>query len=138
MAFKNKIISYVSVLFVIFFGYTTFNKLFNIDSFQHNLLKTGLFAGNLVPSFSYLVIAIEIIVIFFLIFYLRIGFLMVVAMMTSFTIYISYLNYFGLYEICGCGGILNGLAYKYHLIINMFILCGALFCSIISVSSNEK
>lgn len=138
MKFKNKVVNYISILFVIFFGYTAFNKLLNINSFQHNLLKTGLFADYFVVSFSFIVILCELIVIFFLIFYSKIGFLLVVMMMTGFTIYISYLNYSGLYEICGCGGILNGLAYKYHLLINVLILLSAIFCSTTIVSGNEN
>ena len=48
-------------------------------------------------------------------------------MLSGFTLYISMLRYLGKYEICGCGGILNGLSYATHLIININLIIAALF-----------
>ncbi len=135
-----KIIAEILYLFLIFFFcYTAINKLMNIDSFRTNLIKTSLFTEEIANWFSFLVIFCEIVVVLVVIFYKKIGLLLLSFMILIFTVYISYLNYKGLYEVCGCGGVLNGLKYKYHLTINIFLLIGALFSSIIfNPISDEK
>jgi hypothetical protein len=132
------IIYWTSLLLIVFLGYTAFNKLLNITSFQDNLFKVGLFPNSLIPTLSYLVIFGEFIVIAFLIFSSKMGLLLTALMMCCFTIYISYLNYNGLYEICGCGGVLNGLPYKYHLIINLLLLSSSLSCLFLSNKSHNE
>ena len=123
------IIAEISYLFLIcFFCYTAVNKLMNLESFRTNLIKTSLFSEEIAKYFSVLVIVTEIIVILLMIFYKKTGLLFLSFMILIFTFYISFLNFKGLYEVCGCGGILNGLSYKYHFIINIS-LC---FCAIYS------
>jgi len=119
-------IIYLFILF--FFCYTAANKLVNIDSFKTNLIKTTLFTKETAHYFSYVVICLEILVIGLLIFKKQIGLFAFVITMFIFTLYISYLRYNQLYEVCGCGGILNGLEYRYHFIINLSLLLSGLFC----------
>ncbi len=66
-------------------------------------------------------------VVVLLIIYKKIGLLIFSFTMALFTLYISYLKFKGFYEVCGCGGILNGLEYKYHLFINLSILLASLY-----------
>lgn len=122
---------------IVFLSYTTFNKLQNIESFQMNLTKTGFFPQKIIPVFSYIVITAEFLTVLMLIFYKNIGLKIAGLMFLTFTIYISLLQALGKYEVCGCGGILNGLSYKYHITINLFLIFSTLLI-IKKIETNEK
>ena len=107
---------------IVFISYTMMNKLLAIESFQSNILKTGLFSNILTIVISYFVIFVELAIVLFLIFQKKIGLILLLLMLSTFTIYITGLNLFNIYEVCGCGGILNGLQFKYHFIINILLI----------------
>lgn len=107
---------------ILFISYAVMNKTISSESFQVNLLKTGVFDSQYIKLLSYSIISLELTVLLVLIFNSRIGALLLMAMLTTFTIYISLLRIFGRYEVCGCGGILNGLHFKYHFIINIILI----------------
>jgi len=52
----------------------------------------------------------------------RVGLWLSLSMMATFSIYIVILHLLNRYEICGCGGILNGLSFTTHLAINIGII----------------
>ena len=122
---------------IFFFCYTAANKLVNLESFRVNLIKTSLFDTTSAYYFSFIVIFIELITVTVLIINKYIGMILFLFVISMFTIYISYLKHEKLYEVCGCGGILNGLEYKYHFIINLFLLFGSIF-SLYVVNKYEK
>jgi len=67
------------------------------------------------------------------------GLLLLIIAMLGFTIYISYLRFKGLYEVCGCGGILNGLSYQTHFFINILLIFSSVYSFIIfNLRENEK
>jgi hypothetical protein len=136
----QKVLAEIIYLFLIFFFcYTAFNKLINVESFRTNLIKTSIFKSETAFYFSYLVIFLELIIVTVLLFYKNKGLLIFCFTMLIFTLYISFLRHNGLYEVCGCGGILNGLQYKYHLIINLSLIFGSLYCFLIfNKISDEK
>lgn len=107
---------------IVFVSYTVMNKFLALKSFQINLLKTGVFGNNTTIYLSYFVIIVEFLVLLFLVFNKKFGTLFMIIMLSVFTIYISFLRLYGRYEVCGCGGILNGLQFKYHLIINILLI----------------
>jgi hypothetical protein len=139
---KNKaeiVLAEIMYLFLIlFFSYTAFNKLININSFRTNLIKTSLFSVDFAQYFSVFVISLEIVIIMILLFFKKIGLFILSITIAIFTLYISFLRFKGLYEVCGCGGILNGLHYKYHLTINILLLLGALFSLYIFNSDKDE
>jgi hypothetical protein len=136
---ENIICNVCVIFFIAFFSYTAFNKLLEIQSFRNNLIKTGMFPLSIVPALSIAIIIIEIVVVFLLLFKKMIGLLVLFMMMLVFTVYISYLNHKGLYEICGCGGILNGLPYRVHLVINLVLAACSAFCLVqLQREKNEK
>lgn len=129
----------IYLFLIFFFCYTALNKLVNIESFRTNLIKTSLFNIQTAQYFSLMVISWEIIVVLLLLFLKKIGLYAFSFTMLAFTLYISFLRSKGLYEVCGCGGILNGLDYKYHLTINIGLIFGGLYLLIISnLIVNEK
>lgn len=105
-----------------FFAYTLVNKALDLTGFQLNIAKTGIFAGELVVWVSYLALALEGISIVLLLVKEQWGGLFSLCMMLAFTAYIVVLQGLGRYEICGCGGILNGLPFAVHLAINLGLL----------------
>lgn len=140
LTLNKNLIPEIIYLFIIFFlCYTASNKLVNIESFRINLIKTSLFSVDLAKYFSYVVIVLEAIIILILFFNKKIGLLLFSFTIAIFTVYISYLRFKGFYEVCGCGGILNGLRYKYHLAINLFLIISSLLSFFIFNSTqNEK
>ena len=139
---KNVYTNIAEILYLLligFFCYTAINKLMNLESFRINLMKTSLFSEAVAKYFSVFVIFSEIVVILIMVFYKKIGLLFLSIMILIFTFYISFLNFNGLYEVCGCGGILNGLSYKYHLTINIFLCVSTIYSFVIFNSkTNEK
>ena len=68
----------------------------------------------------------------------QLGLLFFAITIIIFTIYISFLKHKGFYEVCGCGGILNGLKFQYHFIINIGLISGALFSLLIFDKLNNE
>lgn len=136
----QKVVAEIIYLFLIsFFCYTALNKFLNINSFRINMIKTSIFDKDVVFYLSYFVIFIEFLVVLILLINKIKGLIMFSFLMLVFTLYISYLNFKGLYEVCGCGGILNGLDYNYHLIINITLIFSSIYCLLISnIKFNEK
>ena len=129
----------IYLFLIAFFCYTAFNKMVNISSFRNNLMKTSLFSEEIANILSVIVIILEILIVLILLFNKKIGLLLFCGTMLIFTLYISYLRSNGLYEVCGCGGILNGLSYNFHLLINVFLILGSILSYYISnLVNNEK
>ena len=135
----HKILAEMVYLFLIaFFCYTASNKLINLTSFQTNLIKTTMFSKEVANWFSVLVVIFEFVVVLILLFNKKIGLWLFSSTLLIFTLYISFLRSQGLYEVCGCGGVLNGLSYSYHLLINILLIIGSVYCLIIQINSYEK
>lgn len=130
----NVLLSAIYYFLIFFISYTFMNKLLAIQSFQTNLLKTGLYSSSTTEYLSYLVLAGELFVLIALLFFRKLGERLLLAMLTVFTIYICFLQFTGRYEVCGCGGVLNGLAFKYHLVINVVLV----FFALLLVQANSK
>ena len=122
---------------IIFFSYTVTNKFLAVKSFQTNIFKTGIFNFQQVVYFSYFVLLLEASLVLLLIFKKKVGLLFSFLMMLIFTSYIIFLYTTGRYEICECGGILNGLSFKYHLIINLLITFLS-YCTYNNFKTDEK
>ncbi|MDP5201279.1 MauE/DoxX family redox-associated membrane protein [Flavobacterium sp. DG2-3] len=123
---------------VFFLCYTASNKLIKLQSFRTNLIKTTLFTPDFADVFSICVIILEIALILLLIFYRKNGLLLSCITFLAFTLYISVLNFKGLYEVCGCGGVLNGLQYSYHLVINITLIIASIFSFLTFHSLNNE
>lgn len=119
----TKIIRTLLLIIVIaFFSYTLINKALDMNAFLLNIAKTGIFHDTMVDIIGYGAITAEALAILLLIFVESKGIIWSLLMMFSFTIYIIILYLTGHYEVCGCGGILNGLSFPWHLLINCLIL----------------
>lgn len=110
------------MIFIFFFIYTGVYKLMNIEAFRFNLARTGMYPDSWLLILPYFIVSMELSVVAFLLFQRNLGIPLFGFVMTVFTAYIIYLFYSGRYEICGCGGILNGLQFEYHLTVNLFLV----------------
>lgn len=109
------------LLILLFFSYTLMNKVLIYDSFLLNISKTGLLVrlrsifvriSDFVGSFVYRVTPFQ----------KKVGLLFSVGMMLVFSLYTIALYLLGRYEVCGCGGIMNGLSVESHLLVNLTLL----------------
>lgn len=110
------------MIFIFFFIYTGVYKLINMEAFRFNLARTGVYPDSWLFFLPYFIATIELIVVVFLMFRKKTGVFHFGFVMTAFTIYILYLFYTGRYEVCGCGGVLNGLKFEYHLAVNLVLV----------------
>lgn len=127
MTYKKEVIRdtirrVILYLFILFIGYTLASKLLDLESFQVNLAKTGLFSTGEVVAISVFALVVELVSVVVLVTRERLGVYLSILMMLSFTAYIVMLKLFGRYEVCGCGGILNGMSFYSHLLVNIVIL----------------
>lgn len=67
-------------MLIAFFTYTLVHKLMGLDSFLHNIVRTGLFNGSMVDMVAYGAISAELLSIILLLFYEKIGLLFSWAM----------------------------------------------------------
>lgn len=98
-----------------------------VESFTLNIAKTGLFHGLWVDMVAYYSLLAEFASIALLLYKPRIGSAVSLLVMLSFTLYILFLKMTGRYVVCGCGGILNGLPFQWHFLINIIIVMSLLF-----------
>lgn len=103
-------------------SYVFANKALDISAFQMNIFKTGIFNEKNSNILAYIVLIVEFSSIILLLINKKLGLDFLLIILLAFTLYISILFYLGRYEVCGCGGILNGLSYKVHLLINILLI----------------
>lgn len=119
---KNVFYRVLLLAIIVFFSYTMINKATNMTAFTLNIAKTGIIPVFLIDFVAYSALLIELSCIVLLIFNEKRGIQLSLLMMVIFTSYIVVLFLNNRYEVCGCGGILNGLPFFPHLLINIFII----------------
>jgi hypothetical protein len=121
---KRKITPYRVLVcgIILFFAYTLANKLLNLISFELNIAKTGLFQPAHVKYVAYGALTFESFSIVGLLIKEKVGLLISLTMMVTFSLYIVILYLLNRYEVCGCGGVLNGLSFTTHFAINIGII----------------
>ncbi|QBQ41407.1 MauE/DoxX family redox-associated membrane protein [Sphingobacterium psychroaquaticum] len=139
---RRKILSFIvygaSLLLSIFFIYTGTYKILHAKLFEFNAQRISLFPSFIIPYLAYLIALVEFIVAILLIIKPLVGHMLFASIMLLFSVYIVYLNYNQLYEVCGCGGILNGLEYSSHLVLNVSLLTISLLLIHYFVSEDKR
>jgi hypothetical protein len=95
---------------------------FNYDAFVINIAKTSVFRGRWVDAVATYALFSESICMLLLIIKEKIGLVVTFFVLISFSLYILFLRLINAYEICGCGGILNGLTFQWHIVINLLLI----------------
>lgn len=116
----------LSFLFILLFVYAAFNKLMDYQKFTVQIGQSPLLTGfgNTLP---WMVIAIELIIAVLLMLprFRLIAFFAAFSLMTMFTAYIIAILNFSPYVPCSCGGVLENMGWKDHLIFNgVFVALG--------------
>ncbi len=117
-----------SILFILLFVYAAMSKVFDLSSFNAQLAQSPLLTGNtgwiiwIIPSLEILIAVLLATDRF------RVaGLYAFFTMMVMFTAYIIAILNFSEFIPCSCGGVLQHLSWKVHLLVNTgFILLSVL------------
>ena len=117
--FQIYCITAVSYFFAILFIYASVSKVLDLENFQSQIAQSPLlsvYAG----SISYFTIVIEFIAVFFLMIPAKriLGLYFSLGLMSAFTMYIYLILEYSEFVPCSCGGILENMGWKSHLIFN--------------------
>ncbi|WP_353149053.1 MauE/DoxX family redox-associated membrane protein [Chryseobacterium sp.] len=120
---KKYFVKIVSILLALLFVYAAASKLFDFENFQVQLAQSPLlsaYAG--IISYGILIIEFGVALLLLISQYNRLGLYLSVGLMSAFTIYIFLILNFSDFIPCSCGGILEKLGWKEHLIFNLCFL----------------
>jgi uncharacterized membrane protein YphA (DoxX/SURF4 family) len=123
---RNIIIEIIAFLFVLLFLYAAMNKILDYQKFTVQIGQSPLLTG-FGSSIPWLVITFEVLISILLVLpRLRlVGFFASFSLMTMFTAYIWAILTFSSSIPCSCGGILEKLGWREHLIFNSaFVMLG--------------
>jgi hypothetical protein len=114
-------------LLMILFLYTAISKLLMLDAFRSVLSRSPLLGdiSNLIAWFIPLT-EIAIAILLFIPSSRKLAFLFSTVLLTIFSLYITYMLIFSRDLPCSCGGVLNGLGWKPHLVFNCCFIAIAL------------
>lgn len=124
--YLNTFTSAVSYFFILLFIYASISKILDFENFQVQIAQSPVltaYAGFV----SYTVIIFEIMIAAFLYFSNTrpIGLFCSCTIMSAFTVYIYVILNYSEFVPCSCGGILEKLGWKEHLIFNIVCLIAA-------------
>lgn len=122
-SFVQKIPWMVSLVFILLFVYAAVSKLMDFETFQTQLGQST-FLGGFSEWVSWGVIMIEMVIAFLLCIENTrlLGLYLSLLLMIIFAIYIVVILNFAVYVPCSCGGVLEALGWKEHLIFNGFFI----------------
>ena len=110
----------ISATFIFLFVYTAVLKMIDRESFAYVLSRSSLL-GKFSSFVSWTIPSVEIVISLLLIIpnFRRLGLLFSTLLMSLFTLYIAYMLMFTSHLPCSCGGVLNNLGWKEHLLFNI-------------------
>ncbi|AYN03594.1 MauE/DoxX family redox-associated membrane protein [Flavobacterium sp. 140616W15] len=120
---RNIIIEIICLLYVLLFVYAAVSKLLDFENFQVQLGQSPLLSSYAVWV-SYLVPVIELLIVILLIIpkFRITGLYASLSLMTMFSVYIIIILNFSSFVPCSCGGILEKMTWKIHLVFNLFFV----------------
>lgn len=118
---RNWLIEIIAALFILLFIYTATSKLIEYNGFRLVLSMSPLI-GNMASFIAWSLPATEILIALLLFFprTRRKGLWASLAIMLLFTAYLGYMIYFTPTRPCNCGGVLQQMTWKQHLVFNIF------------------
>ncbi|MDE3184446.1 MAG: hypothetical protein KGM16_13595 [Bacteroidota bacterium] len=120
---QKVIIEIISVLLILLFVYASTSKLLNYTLFVTQL-KASPFLSAFAPIIAWLLPSVELgIAVMLTVKNIRIiGFLLSFILLLLFTIYIEMMLLSPVHLPCSCGGVLQALSWKQHLLFNLFFM----------------
>jgi len=138
--FTNIILDSISLLLVLLFVYAAVNKILDFENFQVQLGQSPVLSAY-AGTISWAVIIIELLISIFLSVkkFRIIGLYSAFTLMVMFTVYIYLILNYSSSIPCSCGGILEKLNWKQHLLFNIcFVIISAIGVFLYSYSRFEK
>lgn len=133
---KEIVVEIISVLLILLFVYSALSKLLEFQNFQAQLGQSPLLSAY-TGFISYAVLIVEFIIALVLAFPKTrfIGLLSSFVLMLMFTAYIIVILNYSSFVPCSCGGILEKLGWKEHLVFNiLFTILAATACLIVTTN----
>ncbi|UUF12598.1 MULTISPECIES: MauE/DoxX family redox-associated membrane protein [Flavobacterium] len=136
---KGFLIQSASLLYVLLFVYAAVSKLIDFERFQVQLAQSPILSAY-ADLISYVVIIVEFAISGLLIFKRTstIGMLLALWLMTMFTSYIFIVLNYSSFVPCSCGGILEKMTWKVHLIFNLIFTLLALLALFLQIKTDYK
>lgn len=118
--FRIVLLESICLLYVVLFVYAALSKLLEFDNFQAQLGQSPLLSA-FTGFVSYSILGVELVIALLICFpktrYL--GLLSALGLMVLFTAYIAIILNYSYFVPCSCGGILESLGWKEHLVFNI-------------------
>lgn len=135
---KKMIVEIICMLFIFLFVYAAVSKLTDFEDFQLQLGQSPLLSA-FADWFAILVPAVEILVCVLLLIpkFRLIGLYLSYGLMAMFTLYIYIILHYTSFIPCSCGGVLEKLNWKEHLIFNIVFILLAVIAIFISFSISQ-
>ncbi|AZA73781.1 MauE/DoxX family redox-associated membrane protein [Chryseobacterium indoltheticum] len=117
---KTRFVEIVSYFFILLFCYASISKILDFENFQIQIAQSPLLSA-FADIVSYSVLIIELLVSSVLVFEKtrRLGLYCSFVLMIAFTVYIYLILNYSDFIPCSCGGILEDMDWKTHLIFNI-------------------
>lgn len=124
---RNIIIESICLLFVLLFVYAAVSKLIDFERFQVQIAQSPILSAYAF-LISRMVISVELLIAVLLIFSKTrmSGLFGALSLMTMFTFYIYIVLNYSSFVPCSCGGILEKMTWRTHLLFNLFFVLLAL------------
>ena len=137
--FKEVVIEIISVLLILLFVYSALSKVLEFQNFQAQLGQSPLLSAY-TGFISYAVLIVEFTIALLLAFPKTrfIGHLSSFVLMIMFTAYIIVILNYSSFVPCSCGGILEKLGWREHLIFNVVFTILAATACLISTRNKSK
>lgn len=137
--FRTILLESICLLYVVLFVYAAISKLLEFENFQAQLGQSPLLSAY-TGFVSYSVIGVELVIALLICFPKTryIGLLSALGLMVLFTAYIVIILNYSYFVPCSCGGILESLGWKEHLIFNIGFVVLALIGLFITTVSIRK
>lgn len=134
-SFKPIFIKAVSYFFILLFIYASVSKLLDFENFQVQLAQSPLLSAY-AGIISYEVITLELVISVLLLLrrWRLLGLYCSFGLMTAFTAYIYLILNYSDFIPCSCGGILEKLGWREHLIFNF----ACIILAVVALSLKEK
>jgi len=125
---REIIVDIIAYSFIMLFMYTAADKLLTIKSFASTLAKSPLIGGyHMIVAWAIPIIEIIISIILIIPSARKTGLQASFLLMTTFTLYLTYMVFSGSKLPCHCGGVISTMTWQQHIWFNLAFVTLAIF-----------
>lgn len=136
--FRTVVIEVICFLYMLLFVYAALSKLFDFENFGIQIGQSPMLSAFAAPV-SWTVPVLEIIIAAMLASKCRLlGLYAAFSLMVMFTVYIYIILTYSTFVPCSCGGILEKLGWREHMIFNLVFIAMALLGIILITTSQQR